>query len=300
MSFAIIRATKYKNSRHLRNLANHNFRVDPQKVKPGKQRHDPEKCHLNFYIGAQNPKEEAEAIKTRIATCTRKPRPDANKVIELVMTASPAFFQGRPPHFAKKYLDDCLHFAREKFGFENVISAQMHFDEKTPHIHVKAVPLETSVRKTKHTSALHTVLNAKHYTDGQKKMIEFQDEFYAFVRDRGHDLERGISKNITGSEHQDTAQWYAKKDAELALKANALTQQHEANRDFLRQQKAELKSGFAALDELHKDAAKKTAELNALLHDAKMVKTLQTFASLGLVDEPGAYVPVQKSTPSPS
>jgi len=95
MSFAIIRTAKYKTGQHIRAVANHNFRTDPEKVKPGKQRHDPEKCHLNVYIGAQNPTEEAAAIKARIATCTKKIRPDANKVIELVMTASPEFFEGK-------------------------------------------------------------------------------------------------------------------------------------------------------------------------------------------------------------
>ncbi len=226
MSFAIIRAKKYKTGQHIRAVANHNFRTEP--IKPStnpknKPKFDASKSYLNVYIGAKNPDEEMVAIRERIKTCTRKPRPDANKIVEFVMTASPAYFKDQPIEFSKKYLDDCLEFAGVVFGPDNIVSAQMHFDEKTPHIHIKAVPLETSVRKTKHTSKEVTVLNAKHFTNGHEKMIELQDKFYEFIKAKGHDLERGISKSITNAIHQETAEWYEQQDALLAQRLEQAT-----------------------------------------------------------------------------
>ena len=84
----------------------------------------------------------------------------------------------------------------------NVVGAYMHFDEKTPHLSVMAVPIETSVRKTKKTERTVTTLNASHYLGGQAAMIQMQTDFALFVQARGHDLLRGEPKAETDREHE--------------------------------------------------------------------------------------------------
>ena len=70
-------------------VKDHNIRAE------GKQPDgvDPSRSHLNVIEGAQTNEEFDEAMKARMATLTRKPRPDANRLCQAVVTGSPAIFK---------------------------------------------------------------------------------------------------------------------------------------------------------------------------------------------------------------
>lgn len=184
-----MRHAKAKSGTQIGRVGRHNFRIG----KLGKGV-DETRSHLNIYVGAQSVKELHAEVKTAIATATRKPRPDASKMVEFYCGASPEFFVGKNYDQSKAYLDDCLDWARNTFGYENVIGAQYHFDEKTPHIHIEVVPMADTIKKTKHTETKQRTLNSAHWMDGKKKMEDLQTSFAKFVQERGHKLERGESK----------------------------------------------------------------------------------------------------------
>lgn len=204
MAYAIFRTAKYKTTDSIKGLMVHHLREKPEKV-PGA---DPALSHLNVTIGASSRSALAEAVKKRLATCTRKPRPDANRVVELMATASPAFFTDKSHEEKKAYLLDCVEFAKQKFGAENVVGAYLHFDETSPNVHIICVPLETSMRTTKKLTREITALNAGHYFGGKEKMIVWQDEFAEFVQAKGHNLKRGEPKNETLRDHVPVAQYW--------------------------------------------------------------------------------------------
>lgn len=198
MAYAILRTQKYKTHNTISGLMKHLLRTPGGKL----DNVDLTRSHLNVTSGAHDSKSFFKAVKGRIDTCTRKPRPDANKVVEVLLTASPEFFEGKSYDEQKAYLSDCLDFAKQFFGEANVIGAYMHFDEKTPHISVMAVPIETSVRKTKTQEREVTTLNASHYLGGAAQMVQLQTDFAEFVQARGHDLLRGEPKAETNREHE--------------------------------------------------------------------------------------------------
>ena len=119
-----MRFTKVKDSAHIGRVGRHNFRMG----KPS-EGVDTSRSHLNQYLGVQSVKELHAEVKTAIATATRKPRPDASKMIEFYCGASPEFFEGKTYDESKAYLDDCYDWACETFGHENIVGAQYHFDE---------------------------------------------------------------------------------------------------------------------------------------------------------------------------
>lgn len=198
MAYAILRTEKYKTPKSISGLVGHHLRIPGSKM----DNVDASRSHLNVVIGAHDRESFNKAVRERIATCTRKPRPDANRAVEMLLGASPEFFEGKSYEEQKAYLSDCLDFAKEFFGEANVVGAYMHFDEKTPHLSVMAVPIETSVRKTKKTERTVTTLNASHYLGGQAAMIQMQTDFALFVQARGHDLLRGEPKAETDREHE--------------------------------------------------------------------------------------------------
>lgn len=261
MSFAIIRTAKYQTNNVIKKIAVHSLREYPEDI-AGLV---PEHTHLNINTGATTSKELVQLIEKRISNCTRKPRPDANKLIEIVATASPEFFIDKTLDESKAYLTDCITFAEEYFGKDNVIASSIHFDEKTPHIHIFVVPLETSIRTTKHKKVEHTTLNAKHYLGSQDQMISFQDSFHKFVVERNHDLERGISVRETNRIHTPIREFHATKlkqveqklehveelETEYDLKLNelvSLREAHETNKRNLSVTREKVDSKEAALN----------------------------------------------------
>jgi hypothetical protein len=217
MAYAIIRTAKYKTNFAIAGLMRHHLREEPSKIKGL----DPSRSHLNLTIGAQDSKALFKAIADRIATCTRKPRPDANRIVEMVVSASSEFFEPKSYDEQKAYLLDCVEFAKTKFGADNVVGAYLHFDESGIHGHLLCTPIETSVRTTKKTSKTVTTLNADHFLGGKAKMVQLQDEFAAFVQAKGHDLKRGEPKAETAREHVPVAQYWKQQKQEIDAAAVA-------------------------------------------------------------------------------
>lgn len=205
MAYAIFRTEKYKTNYAIGGVMRHHLREKPEEV----DGLDPSRSHLNITIGAADRPALFKAIKERIATTTRKPRPDANRIIENVFTASPEYFQGMPYEDQKAYLLHCVEFSKAVYGAENIVGAYLHFDEKTPHVHVLAVPIETSTRTTKTTSRQITTLNAGYFLGGSEKCINLQTRFAEFVQAKGYDLERGQPKTETKRRHVPLREYYA-------------------------------------------------------------------------------------------
>lgn len=222
MAYVILRTEKYKTRNTIAGLVGHHLRIPGSKL----DNVDLSRSPLNVVIGAHDRDSFNKAVRGRIATCTRKPRPDANKVVEMMLGASPEFFEGKSYEEQKAYLYDCLDFAKGFFGEANILGAYMHFDEGTPHISILATPIETSVRKTKKTEREVTTLNASHFFGGKDAMIQMQTDVALFVQARGHDLLRGEPKSETGREHEPLGAYWKQQaktiDAAVAAAADHL------------------------------------------------------------------------------
>lgn len=217
MAYVILRTEKYKTRNTIAGLVGHHLRIPGSKL----DNVDLSRSHLNVVIGAHDRDSFNKAVRGRIATCTRKPRPDANKVVEMMLGASPEFFEGKSYEEQKAYLYDCLDFAKQFFGEANIVGAYMHFDESTPHLSILAVPIETSVRKTKKMEREVTTLNASHFFAGKDAMIQMQTDVALFVQARGHDLLRGEPKSETRREHEPLGAYWKKQAQEIDAAAVA-------------------------------------------------------------------------------
>ena len=101
------------------------------------------KSSLNYdlqsqYQGTFNSRIKNVLEKNGIA----KTRKNAVVIAELLFTASPTFFDGKSQDEIRQYFQDCYEWACQKYGKENIISAMVHLDEKTPHLHLELVPIK--------------------------------------------------------------------------------------------------------------------------------------------------------------
>lgn len=134
-------------------------------------------------------------INNEIKAAGAKTRSNSVLALDTIYTASPKFFQGKTNQQNDDFFKDCLQFHQEHFG--HIISAVIHYDETTPHLHVISVPLTKDGR-----------LSARDVIGNKAKMTKTQDQFFEQVG-KGYGLERGIhmdgqekKQHISAQEHE--------------------------------------------------------------------------------------------------
>lgn len=134
-------------------------------------------------------------INNEIKAAGAKTRANSVLALDTLYTASSEFFQGKTNEENDTFFRDCLKFHERHFG--HIISAVIHYDETTPHLHVISVPLTQDGR-----------LSARDVIGNKAKMSKAQDEFFEQVG-KGYGLARGIhmdgqekKKHISAQEHE--------------------------------------------------------------------------------------------------
>ena len=135
----------------IRHIGNEEYRLNRREQNPDIDR---ERTHLNAY--AYQPVSLYRAWQDTCAKLDVRPSRKGQSVMEqAVITASPDFFKalGWDREAAKqwqfeeipagilRYFEDALHWAERYMGKEHIISATIHFDETTPHMHIDFVPV---------------------------------------------------------------------------------------------------------------------------------------------------------------
>ena len=143
----------------------------------------------NFHLVKPSGKYREEANRLiRENGC--KARKDSVRMVETLITASPEFFAGKKPGEIKEFFEHALEFLKTKQAEETIVSAVVHVDEKTPHMHLCFVPITADGR-----------LSAKEIVGNKKKLTQWQDEYWKHMVKKYPDFERGESASITGRTH---------------------------------------------------------------------------------------------------
>lgn len=96
----------------------------------------------NYHI-IKPPSSYMDYINERIARLhlKRKVRSDAIYMNTFVLGSGHEFFEGMPTAKQEEFFEDFVKFFADKYGAENIISAVVHMDETTPHLHLNLVPI---------------------------------------------------------------------------------------------------------------------------------------------------------------
>lgn len=159
-------------------------------------------------------------VKKRIADIQsrqkRKIRCDAPVAIEYMITASPEAMARLSKQEQERYFAECLSFVEARHGVGNRLSAVLHLDETTPHLHMLVFP----EREGK--------LDAKSFFK-LPALTALQDEFAIkvgkqFGLERGVRLTELLEKGEKPHRHQSVAVYKAKKLKETERKLAELEQ----------------------------------------------------------------------------
>ena len=166
--FAILRTKKLKTNAQLSTASGHNSR------KENAPNADPNRdCHLVF-----GRDDALESFNKVVEDYDIRIRSNAVRAIEYMVTFSP----DQQKHInIKEWTKKNIDFFKEKHGANAILSAHLHMDETTPHLHFIVAPLVTKNEKTK--------LNCREFLGGKAKMQKLQTDYANSMK--GFGLERG-------------------------------------------------------------------------------------------------------------
>lgn len=176
MSFGIIRITKYT-SGSVKGIEIHDKKL---KTKFSKTDINTTKSEPNYILYAKNISYKKQ-IKERLSQLPLKKniRKDAIVLAQCMVTSDLSFFLNCDDNQRKSFFKDSFEFIKEVYDYKNIISATVHLDEKTPHMHVNFIPITNDNRLS-----AKTLLNRDH-------LRNLHDMFYKKVGKK-YNLERGI------------------------------------------------------------------------------------------------------------
>ncbi len=118
----------------------------------------------------------------------------SNVMCELVITSDKDFFERIGEIETKRYFQLAYKFVANynNLGEEFIVSAKVHNDETTPHLHIMFIPVvHTKDKKGKEIAKIA----CSEFWKGKESYRILQDKFYKYVTDNGFDLERGNTKD---------------------------------------------------------------------------------------------------------
>lgn len=162
---------------------------------------DKSKTYLNYHTMPYE-KKYLSFIDERIKQLSlkRKIKDDAVLITSFILGSDKEFFDRITAEQQTQFFADCTEFFFERYGKENVVSAVVHLDESTPHLHFNLMPV-TNGR-----------LCAKELFD-RNALRDLQTDFYEAVGKK-YGLERG--KEGSTAKHLDTVAYKTKKMTEAA------------------------------------------------------------------------------------
>ena len=197
MSYAIIRNTKYKRE-NLKGIFRHNERRNKNY---SNENIDKEKSYLNYSLKSPQYSYEKEFdrikekynLKGQIKTVS-------NIACEYIITSDHDYFERIGEEETKRYFETAYKFVAEykELGEQYIMSAKVHMDEQTPHMHLVFLPV---VHTTDKKGNSIDKLACSEFWKAKDSYRQLQDAFYKYMVENGFDLQRGLPKEETNREH---------------------------------------------------------------------------------------------------
>lgn len=248
--------------------------------------------------------DRTQAIQYRLETAglTRKIGTNQVQVIRVMLTGTHEDMkriaqEGR----LKAWCTDNLEWLRRTFGTENVVSAVLHMDEATPHIHAAVVPIVTGERRKIREKKTDKPGTRKYRTKStarprlcaddvmsRVKLKEYQDTYAAAMAKYG--LQRGIdgskARHVTTQEFYRTA---------IARQQNLQDNIGELLR--IEEEKRKAVEHATEQEQTAREQLRRTAaELNAVKGELKTERLKNSAAEVGttILDDIGSMIGTSK------
>ncbi|MBJ8031636.1 MobV family relaxase [Bacillus cereus group sp. N21] len=115
---------------------------------------------------------------------------------EFLFTSDEEFFQNKSKEEIESWAKQSLEFLEKDIGItkDKIIHAAVHMDERTPHLHVVAVPLIKAYDGRRKADTWQ--ISRKKFIKTKEDLANLQDRYHQRMNEHGHKLERGTTKDI--------------------------------------------------------------------------------------------------------
>lgn len=194
MSYAIIRNAKYTMN-NLNGIYRHNERKNTNYsnrdiVKEnGINNYSLKNCNMPYSKLFKQIKEENN-LQGRI-------KKNSNVACEYIITSDKEFLEDIGERETKRFFKTAYDFVKDykNLGEKYILSAKIHMDETTPHMHLVFIPVVHT--KDKNGKAVDKI-SCSEFWKGKNSYKFLQDNYYSYMTKAGFNLERG---NREGNEH---------------------------------------------------------------------------------------------------
>ena len=203
MSYAIIRNTKYKRE-NLKGIYRHNERKNKNYSNANI---DKEKSYLNYAIKSPQYSYEKEFERIRRKYDLKgQIKTVSNIACEYIITSDKEFFERIGEEETRRYFETAYKFVSEykNLGEQYIMSAKVHMDEETPHMHLIFLPVVHT--KDKEGNDIDK-LACSEFWKAKDSYRQLQNAFYDYMTSHNFKLERGVPIEESGRKHLDLKEY---------------------------------------------------------------------------------------------
>lgn len=113
---------------------------------------DRTRTHLNYNLATHQQMDQGEFVRQRCSEVRCQNRKDVNVMVSWVITAP----KDLPEQEQRAFFQASYDFCKKRYGIENVVSAYVHMDEVTPHMHFAFVPVVRTFKQDKKNPDIST------------------------------------------------------------------------------------------------------------------------------------------------
>lgn len=187
MSYAIIRNAKYKRE-NLKGIYRHNERRNKNY---SNKNIDKEKSYLNYSLKDTQFTYEKEFDRIRKEYNLKgQIKTVSNIICEYIITSDKTFFDTIGEDATKRYFEAAYKFVCEykDLGEQYILSAKVHMDEESPHMHLVFIPV---VHITDKKGNDIDKIACSEFWKAKDSYRQLQNAFHSYITANGFDLERG-------------------------------------------------------------------------------------------------------------
>lgn len=153
---------------------------------------DTSRTHLNYNLAPQREQTQLEFIRERTESLKCLKRKDVNVMASWLVTAPKTL----PEEHQREFFERSYQFLENKYGKANVISAYVHMDETTPHMHFCFVPVVFDHKKQREKVSCKECVTKydlqKFHPDLQQNLDEWREQ-------KGYEFECDIMNGATAN-----------------------------------------------------------------------------------------------------
>lgn len=149
---------------------------------------DHERTHLNYNLAQDSqPMKQLDFLHKRLREVKVQNRKDVNVLCDWVVTAP----KDLPEQEYKAFFQASYDFLKMRYGWDNVVSAYVHMDETTPHLHFAFIPVKHGFKEDKKNPDIST-----EYKKVSAKEVITRYDLKTFHQDLSNYLKRQLGYEI--------------------------------------------------------------------------------------------------------